>query len=29
VKEFYLNGNAAFFFLFALFGYSLWLHITK
>jgi hypothetical protein len=29
MKEFYLNGNAAFFFLFGIFIYSLWLHLTE
>ena len=29
MKEFYLNGNAAFFFLFGILIYSAWLHLTE
>jgi hypothetical protein len=29
MKEFYLNGNAAFFYCFGLLIYSFWLHLTE
>jgi hypothetical protein len=29
MKEFYLNGNAAFFFCFFGLIYSVWLHLTE
>jgi hypothetical protein len=28
MKDFFLNGNAAFFYCLGLFIYSMWLHVT-